>query len=346
MPYEEKKGVWRATTMVDGARFTKRFSSKAEAKKWEVQQKDRAKSPTPIVTDSLSVLEWLNTYLDHMQPKLAPKTYVEEKLAVFRRFIGFVGPDTRVGQLTSLAAMKYLDREAKNRTGCAANKDRKNLIAAWNWGIKHLRLPMQNPFVLTDKHPVDEKPKYIPSLAEANRVIAAANTEEDRVFLTALLHTAARRGEVCRLKWDDVDLEGGKIRLGTRKRKGGAMHYDWIFMSPELTHALAALKRSARGEFVFPRTDDGQPYKWRQHLMKRLCKRARVRYFGFHALRHLTASLMAAKGVAMPEIQFVLRHRAMTTTNGYIQRLGYTKNPLEGLFEGEEPTARETAVAG
>jgi integrase len=205
---------------------------------------------------------------------------------------------------------------------------------------------VQNPFSLADKHPVDQQPKHVPTLADAQKVIDAANTQEDRVFLMALLHTAARRGEICRLRWDDVDLEGRKVHLGTRKRKGGAMQYDWIAMTRELAEAFKVLKENARGEYVFPRTEEGEPYKWRQHLTKRLCSRAGVRYFGFHGFRHLTASLLAANGVPMPEIQFVLRHQAMTTTNGYIRRLGFSNNPLEGIFGGENPAELETAVSG
>lgn len=346
MPYEEKKGLWRATAMIDGQRKTKRFKSKADAKKWEVRQRELAENSTLTDTGYLTVVDWLNEYLDHVGPLLVKKTFTEEKLAVCKRFCKFAGPEVEIGQLTSLTAMKYLRAEAKKRTPCAANKDRKNLIAAWNWGIKHRNFPERNPFSLADKHPVDQKPKHIPTLADAQKVIGAANTPEDRVFLMALLHTAARRGEICRLRWDDVDLEGGKVRLGTRKRKGGAMQYDWIGMTGELAEAFKALRGKARGEYVFPRTEDGAPYKCRQHLMKRLCRRAGVRYFGFHGFRHLTASLLAASGVPMPEIQFVLRHQAMTTTNGYIRRLGFSNNPLEGIFGGGNPAAMESAANG
>jgi len=333
MPYKEKNGLWRGAVMIDGNRMTKSFESKTDAKKWEVQQKERPENPTQTDTACLTVLAWLNEYLDHMESKVTAKTFKEEKVAIFKRFLGSIPQDLEVGQVSSITAMKYLNRVAKRRTPCAANKERKNLMAAWNWGIKHLGLPEVNPFSRTDKHPVDQKPKYVPTLEEANKVISATNTIEDRVFLMALLHTAARRGEICRLKWDDVDLEGRKVRLGTRKRKGGAMQYDWIFMSPELTIALKDLKGSAKGELVFSR--NGEQYQTRQHLMKRLCQRAGVKFFGFHALRHLTASLMAANGVPMPEIQYILRHQAMTTTNGYIRRLGFANNPLEGLFVGE-----------
>jgi len=33
--------------------------------------------------------------------------------------------------------------------------------------------------------------------------------------------------------------------------------------------------------------------------MKHLCKRAKVKHFGLHAIRHLTASILAREGIPM-----------------------------------------------
>jgi len=40
-----------------------------------------------------------------------------------------------------------------------------------------------------------------------------------------VLHTAARRSELFRLTWTDVGLAARKVRLGSRKRKGGELHF-------------------------------------------------------------------------------------------------------------------------
>lgn len=100
--------------------------------------------------------------------------------------------------------------------------------------------------------------------------------------------------------------------------------------------ALREHKRTTRSVFVFCRAD-GQPYTQRIHLMGRLCARAGVGPFGFHGIRHLSASMLDAAGKPLALIQNILRHQAMTTTNRYIRRLGFASNPLEGLFRGEKP---------
>ena len=56
--------------------------------------------------------------------------------------------------------------------------------------------------------------------------------------------------------------------------------------------------------------------------MKRLCKKAKVKVFGFHAIRHHVASILADSGkVGLGQIQKQLRHRRSTTTDNYIKTL-------------------------
>lgn len=56
--------------------------------------------------------------------------------------------------------------------------------------------------------------------------------------------------------------------------------------------------------------------------MKKICKRAGVEPFGFHAIRHLTASILFGKGHKLATIQAILRHESKTTTEKYLHSLG------------------------
>lgn len=60
--------------------------------------------------------------------------------------------------------------------------------------------------------------------------------------------------------------------------------------------------------------------------MGNLCERAKVKHFGFHSIRHLTASTLYKLGYAVADIQSVLKHESATTTAKYIKSLG-----LEGV---------------
>ncbi|WP_279343184.1 tyrosine-type recombinase/integrase [Fundidesulfovibrio terrae] len=86
------------------------------------------------------------------------------------------------------------------------------------------------------------------------------------------------------------------------------------------------------GDHRFENQYEGQPYTNRQHFMKKLCEKAGVKPFGFHAIRHLTASTLYRAGRPQAEIQAILRHSSPTTTNRYLHSLGM-ENVRTGLDE-------------
>lgn len=156
--------------------------------------------------------------------------------------------------------------------------------------------------------------------------------------MLTFLHTAARRGELFRLRWEDINFDRNLIRLGTRKRKGRALEYDYIPITAELKQVLLEKKERSSGDYVFC-DEYGNRYKHRQHLMRRLCGRANVKVFGFHAIRHLSASILANEGIDLPTIQYILRHKNIQTTSRYLHRLGMTENVVDKVFSMRKKSA-------
>ncbi|MEJ2592395.1 MAG: tyrosine-type recombinase/integrase [Candidatus Thiodiazotropha sp.] len=64
------------------------------------------------------------------------------------------------------------------------------------------------------------------------------------------------------------------------------------------------------------------PYVERKTLMTSLCKKAKVKYFRYHALRHLTASILDDYGVPIGVIQRILGHQNRRTTEIYLHTIG------------------------
>jgi len=327
MPYRRGR-KWVAQVRKQGMRKEKVFSTKKEAIEWETQQRKLTPEDWQKKTNTVCLLDWANAYLDFSQTKFTEKTYKEKK-AVFRRFFREINPALSVDKLKPFMVLTYLQKQAKRRSGYAANKDRKNLVAAWNWGIKYMDLPTPNP-CMVERFAEKRKPRYVPPEEDFWAVYDVAQ-DQDKVMLLAYLHLAARRGELFRLKWEDVRFDKGMVRLSTRKRRGGDMEYDWLPLTDELYDALLAHKQKSDSEWVFCDPESGKPYKVRAHWMKRLCRRAGVKHFGIHAIRHLTASLLAQAGVPLIQIQAILRHKNLTTTERYIKRLADLKPALQIL---------------
>ncbi len=335
MPYQEKNGKWRAQKMINGARRTKLFKNKNHAKKWEAMFNQEKLEE--MQTDMVSLISLANEYLDHAKMTVVEKTYKDEKVPAFKRLLKEFNPEMIVDKLTPHDCLKFLSKQAKSRSGNAANKDRKNLSAGWNWGVKFMNLPKDNPFMAVDPFPAEEKPRYVPPEEDFWKVFEVA-TDEQKILLLTFLHTSARRGELFRLRWDDIDFARNLVRLGTRKRVGGSLEYNIVSITEELKQALFEKKKSSSSVYVFC-DEYGQPYKYRQHMMRRLCGKVDVKKFGFHSIRHLSASILASEGTDIPNIQSQLRHKHLHTTSRYLHRLGAADNVMEKVF-GNRKQAR------
>ena len=65
----------------------------------------------------------------------------------------------------------------------------------------------------------------------------------------------------------------------------------------------------------------GEPFQQRSKLMPRLCRKAGVKPFGFHALRHKAAAItFIAGGLAVA--QTLMGHSRATTTDIYVRSAG------------------------
>lgn len=356
--YPTKDGVkWRAVVKINGARVaTKMFGAGMEEKRAAIQWENETRKQflleeTPMgLPDSL---QWASKYLEYAEQKYARQTF-KEKHAVFKLFFKFT-QETRLDRVTPNMAMDYLKEQNKARSGNAANKDRKNLAAAWEWGRKFIDgFPsLQNPFLAVPQFKADKTPRYVPAEADFWKVVGVANGQ-DRAMLLAFFFLGARRGEVFRLRWEDVDFLAHRVRLGTRKTRNGDMRYDWVPMPETLRDALQdwQKKRPFKTEWVFSCLDDspsphhnpGERYRARGRFMKKMCERAGVKPFGFHALRHLHASLLYNEGAELSVVQRQLRHTNPNTTARYLRSLGYEEEHSQKVLAVLEGRGRGKVI--
>jgi hypothetical protein len=68
---------------------------------------------------------------------MTPRVWQEKKDA-FTRFFEGLSPEMPVSEITPKLALDKLRQLFKTRSGYSVNKDRKNLVAAWNWAAKFM----------------------------------------------------------------------------------------------------------------------------------------------------------------------------------------------------------------
>lgn len=299
------------------------------AKEWEEEQKRLAREGMTIPTALELLMAWGDSYLTHVQRTMSRQTYVEKKL-VTKDFFAYCGKKGihDLAEITSARAYEFLSRIKDERGANVANKYRKNLLAAWNWGSDFFEgFPqVAPPFLKVKPFPVKHGERYVPPESDVIKVFQQAEGQ-DLVMLLTLYFTGGRRSEIFRLTWNDVDLQKEKIRLTDNKSGNGMERVRWLRMHPELAKALrwwqAVRPCVVDNVFMQEHCDGtlGEPFQQRSKLMPRLCRKAGVKPFGFHALRHKAAAItFIAGGLAVA--QTLMGHSRATTTDIYVRSAG------------------------
>jgi integrase len=262
----------------------------------------------------------MTDYMEEAQRKFRPKTW-KYKRFVYQSFLDHTG-NLPLSQITDHLVGKYLLTRPSNYN---YNFHRKDLHALFHWAYRR-GLMRGNPCAEIEPLSVDPSELIHITEEEWSRFLLAAGPE--RPFFLAVFYTLGRVGEIFRLKWVDLDWEREEIRLWTRKRKGGQMEEDWLPIPAELRDTLIGLKRKRdrHPEYVFINPKTGKPFTQRRRLVQGVCKRAGVRIFGFHAIRHMGADWLMNNGADLRTISRYLRHKSLATTEKYLRR-----RPDEGL---------------
>jgi integrase len=157
------------------------------------------------------------------------------------------------------------------------------------------------------------------SAAELRRLGEALDSLEKRglhrsgfVIIRLLALTGARRGEIAGLRWSEVDLHHGMLRLD--KSKTGA---KVVPLSPPALLIISELPRQAGSEFVFPAATGAGHFQGTGKIWALARVRAGLADVRLHDLRHTFASFGAAGGLGLPVIGALLGHRQTATTARY-----------------------------
>lgn len=343
---KDRQNMWMGRVIVDGEQIASRMFPAGRkggpewraAKEWEERETRKAKEQGRMtLTDCGLLLSWGNQYLAHVERSMSKQTFVE-KSTVMREFFGFCsgsGISTLPGVSTA-RAYAFLAGVSDARGPRRGNVYRKNLLAAWNWGKVYVEGFPQgvSPFEVVRPFQAEHDERYVPPEEDVVKVLKVAQGQ-DLIMLLTFFFTGARRGEVFRLSWSrDVNLDEGRIRLTDHKGKDGRERVRWCDIHPELGKALewwrAARPCKVDNVFMQLHCDGalGEPFKQRSKLMGLLCKRAGVKPFGFHAIRHCSAAV-TFKAVGLNGAQIFLGHSRATTTDRYVRSAG-----LYGSQEG------------
>jgi integrase len=228
----------------------------------------------------------IETFKKHSLAKHALSAITPQMVASWR--------DARLGEVSSGTALRELQLLGHVFS-----------IAIREWGI---RVP-SNPVSLIRKPKSGKARDRVLTMPERAALIAACNQCQNpwiKPVVIFALETAARRGEILTLQWNDVDVAHRTATL--QVTKSGQPRK--IPLSPTCVGMLESLPRSLDGR-VFPVSMEAV-----KQAYERAVARAGITNFTFHDLRHDALTRLAKRGLSVLELRAVSGH----TTANMLQR--------------------------
>jgi integrase len=164
----------------------------------------------------------------------------------------------------------------------------------------------------------------IASRREAHELLAALDADDRALWATAF-YAGLRRGELMALRWEDVDLAAGLIRVERSYDPRAAEYIEpksragkrRVPIAAALREYLIAHRlRSGRAAGLVFGRDAVTPFDpWQVNARaRRAWKRAGLTRIGMHEARHTFASLMIGAGVNAKALSTYMGHASITIT--------------------------------
>lgn len=334
---DKRRKDWRYEFKHLGKRYTgSGFKTKGAAREAREAKRKDVKSQKTQTGTAFSTVS--NSYLDYAERRFTKKTF-EYKAYVFKSFLRYYKQDFLLEEITPQTLHQYLNSRPTNHN---YNAHRKDLCTLFTFARRQLKINIPHPCWDLEKMPYSPPKKDLIPQGELLKLLIAADPETEKPLLLVLLHTLARVDEALRLTWEDVIFEQRIVTLWTRKRKGGAYEPDDMPMNDDLYDVLWRqwqTRKQDKWVFYNEKTDDR--FNRRPKLMPGLCKRAGIKSYGFHHLRHFMATyLVDKKKISKKAVSGLLRHRNLGTTELYFGSVDESQRiamkAVEGVFRDEK----------
>lgn len=258
---------------------------------------------------------WADQYLALSEVR-ALRSYQDVAEKVRRQLIPFFG-DKRLADITAQDVERFRAerklRDGKTPSLATVNRDHAWLKHMLNKAVKRDLLAVNVASKVTMPDPNNERDRVL-TPEEWSRLYAEAASHLKPVLQVAYC-LGFRYGEIVNLTWDRVDLKGGFIALRVQDTKNKKPRK--VPLTPALTALLRDLYkvRYLGQDRVFLRGGDSiQSIRTAFDKAKR---RAGIKNFRFHDLRHCAATNMRRAGVDVTTAMEIVGHKSVQMFRRY-----------------------------
>lgn len=331
MPIETRvtkngKKSFRARLRLKGyPEHSKSFDKKSNAREWLVETEAKLLAGDHLPSDGKkkTVSDMINRFIDYSlphKPNNKDQLKVIQMLTRWSEEIGLLGVTKVTPAHISEVKEKLLNEETyrgKLRSPATVNRYLAALSLCFKYAVRDYhwiqRSPMEN---VTRCKESDGRIRFL-SDDERERLLKECKASKNPhlyIVVFIALSTGARLGEIISLTWEQVNLNKRRISIVETKNKQPRT----LPLFEPVAVALKDIKSSKvrHAVYVFPnRAGDGIANI--RNAFETSLKRADIKDFRFHDLRHTAASYLAMNGESLLTIKQILGHKTLAMVNRY-----------------------------
>lgn len=336
--FKRKDGRWCAAVSLPGNRRRYIYGKTRQEVARKLTAALRAvQDGLPLPPERLTVARFLQDWLESARPALRPRTWERYEECVRLHIAPLLGKLALArltpSHLQRLYSQKLEEGLSPTTVFYLHAVLHRALGQAERWGLVARNVAS----LVTPPRAARQEMKTL-SPEEARRFLEAAQGERLYALYVLAITTGMRLGELLALRWRDVDLERGVLRVTAtlQKTRDGYLFAEpktersrrQVVLSPSAIealreHRLRLLEERLRlgdawedHDLVFP-NEIGRPLdrtNVSHRSFERILKRAGLPRLRFHDLRHTAATLLLGQGVHPKVVADMLGHSTISVT--------------------------------
>lgn len=327
----DSKGQAKYTVRIrlQGRQVTQTFSARKDANTWARETEvaiERGDYGTGTKAKKRTVAALIEEFEAERLPDYADVGKMRMLLAFWKAEVGKIAvhklTPADIAEARNKLRKRIAPRTGVPITGKTINRYTAALSAVMKWGAQEKMLRRDNPVRMIGRmKEARTDPQFIPTRDDLDALRAAAKADPDPMALPLILTTLAtgmRLGELCRLRWPDVELKNGLLHIPVTKN-GQPRTVRLAGAALDSLKAWGKIRRLA-SDLVFPPLDpeavkdDSTEVDGRDRI-NRIWQRLRKTTPGtnvkFHALRHTAGTWLSQEGFHPTDVARILGHSSL-----------------------------------
>ncbi|MEY8353967.1 tyrosine-type recombinase/integrase [Lachnospiraceae bacterium 54-53] len=336
--YKRKDGRWEGRTLKQNGKYQYFYSRtykgvKEKMKSYQESQKSGKEKRSGNGKDAITLFE---SWLEEVSLRVKPSTYESYYRCINKYVIPFFEQE-KDKEITEPAVLRFVKNVREN--GVLAESSKKKNLTIFKIALKEILKGSPECFSIIElvKSPKPEdKEVQVFSMKEQRIIEQAAMNSRDKRAIGIILcfYTGIRLGELCSLKWNDIDMESGTLSITRTVSRikhfeeegnktalfvGAPKSRKSLRKIPLPKFLLTALEESRRcsenqDHYIFSGGDMPFDPRCFQKIYKKILKEAYVQDRKFHAIRHTFATRALELGVDIKTISEILGHSSVSIT--------------------------------